>query len=694
MRFRRQHWSVRSSHLCVVGISALVAACSGAVVEAPKAPVSDDPLAAMEAQGITALANAVTLSGNTLTVTVRGGETALISLRPVDKAVLVNGLVTLDVKGLPAGATGAVAVKKIKVLEDSGNTGAKQVLVDYSNGTFATGAKAGATCPATEAAAAAGIWLEAGTNANINTLGIKGKATADKLTFGADGINASANVCADISWKGAAVAKGGMSSFIVSMGAGDDTWFAGGDAATGAVFDNSSPLNAGGAKGVTVYGGAGNDTFLQGDQTHMAPYETMYGGGQSGDTVDYSSRTGIVDVTVGAGTSNDGDTVTTEHDSVENDIKIVSGGSNNDLLTACPSVGGTDYPITFNGNAGNDTLTPYGGAYVMNGGAGNDTFAMGDDVDAVPDPIIHGAGSLLGGAGTDTVDFSHRSLYGVLVNLTPTYTLTAGVLTWQASPVTSGTAQGTGSLTTPGTTVTEGVRIGSDVENVLGTDWADSITGNALDNRLTGYQGNDALTGGAGDDTFDESISAAALLVPSVDSGADTIVGGTGMDTVDYASRLAADGGVWVALDGAAHSGTFSVGNPALMVQVFGAAGDTPAYSAQACAAPTVDSEGDTVGKDVENIIGGLGNDCLFGQPAADAVCATAGACVNQLSGNDGDDILVGYDDDDLLEGGNPSSGGYGAEINALDCGDGQGNMGRAQGGGATAYQLTCQFAF
>lgn len=694
MRFRRETWSLRNSHLGVVGISALVAACSGAVGEGQSKPVSNDPIEKMEEQAITALANAVTLSGNTLTVSVRGGETALISLRPVDKAVLVNGLVTLDAKGLPAGGTGAAAVKKIKIVEDSGNTGAKQVLIDYSNGTFATGAKAGASCPANEAAAAAGIWLDAGTAANINTLGVKGKSTADKLTFGANGVNASNNVCPDIAWAGAAAAMGGMSSFIVSMGAGDDVWSAGGDTATGGVFDNSSPLNAGGTKGVTVYGGAGNDTFLQGDATHIAPYETMYGGGQSGDTVDYSSRTLAVNVTVGAGTSNDGDVATTEHDSVENDMKVVNGGAGADLLTACPSVGGTDYPVTFNGNAGNDTLTPYGGAYIMNGGAGNDTFAMGDDVDAVPDPIIHGAGSLLGGAGTDTVDFSKRSLYGVLVNLTSSYTLTAGAVTWATGYVTSGTAQATGSLTTPGTTVTEGVRIGNDVENVLGTDWADSITGNALDNKITGYQGADALTGGLGDDTFDESISAAGILASAVDSGADTIVGGGGMDTVDYSSRLAANGGVWVALDGAAHSGTFSVSNPALMVQVFGAAGDTPAYSAQACAAPTVDSEGDTVGKDVENIIGGLGDDCLFGQPAADAVCATAGACVNQLSGNDGNDILVGYDDDDLLEGGNPSSAGYAAEINALDCGDGQGNMGRAVGGGATAYKLTCQFSF
>lgn len=701
MRFQEK-WSVRRSQWFVFAISGLVAACSSAARPTETAVDPSDPLARMVEQGMLPLANTVTLTGNTLAVSVRGGETALISMRPADKAILVNGQITLDSKGFPAGSSTGTAVKKIVVSEDSGHTGAKQILVDYTNGAFATGAAAASgTCPTAASAATAGVWIDAGSdNTKVNTLGIKGSTAADKITFGANGVNMTANKCADLSWQGAAAAMGGVSTFIVSMGAGNDTWYAGGDTATGGVFDNSSPYSSSGAKGVTVYGGAGNDTFLQGDSSHVAKYETMYGGGQSGDTVDYSARSATVMVTVGAGTQDDGDYAsgaTTEHDDIQNDILVVNGGAGADVMIACPSLGGVDYPITFNGNAGNDTLTPAGGAYIMNGGAGNDTFDMGDDQDALAAPIVHGAGSLLGGAGTDTVDFHARSLYGVTVNLNASYTLSSGVVTWAAGSPTSGTAQATGSATTPGSTVTEGVRVGNDVESVLGTDYADTLTGNALDNKLTGNQGNDTMSGGAGDDTFDESIStyltALASASAPTDSGADTIAGGAGTDTVDYHTRLAAEGGVWVALDGVAHSGTFDVAGAAAPTQTFGTAGATPPYSDEACPAPSSGGEGDLIGKDVENALGGAGNDCLLGQPAGDTYCATA-SCANQLSGGDGDDMLFGFDDDDVLEGGDPASGSYSSEANAIDCGGGQGNVSTNKGGGGTAYQLTCQFAF
>jgi Ca2+-binding RTX toxin-like protein len=56
------------------------------------------------------------------------------------------------------------------------------------------------------------------------------------------------------------------------------------------------------------------------------------------------------------------------------------------------------------------------------------------------------------------------------------------------------------------------------VENVLGTNVADAITGNGADNRLEGRAGNDVLSGGAGRD----------MLVGG--AGFDTLDGGTGND--------------------------------------------------------------------------------------------------------------------------------------------------------------------
>nr|WP_269780293.1 hypothetical protein [Methylobacterium sp. Leaf118] len=42
----------------------------------------------------------------------------------------------------------------------------------------------------------------------------------------------------------------------------------------------------------------------------------------------------------------------------------------------------------------------------------------------------------------------------------------------------------------------------TDIENALGTDFADTITGNALANRIDGGKGADSMTGGAGSDTY------------------------------------------------------------------------------------------------------------------------------------------------------------------------------------------------
>jgi Ca2+-binding RTX toxin-like protein len=220
--------------------------------------------------------------------------------------------------------------------------------------------------------------------------------------------------------------------------------------------------------------------------------------------------------------------------------------------------------------------------------------------------------------------------------------------------------------------------------------------GNDLDNVITGFQGNDTLSGGPGDDRFDESVSAAALVVSATaDSGRDTFNGGAGVDTVDYSSR---SGILWAAIDGVHDSG-------------YGTMTQTPAVNASftngSCAL-TASSEQDSISLDVENIYGGANDDCLFGQPnathptdgepvrAAVTDC-TVYNCQNQLVGNDGNDMLFGLDDDDVLQGGNPVNGAvvnasYAAEVDMVDCGGGQGNLGFDVGGGGGAYKATnCQ---
>src|SRR5262249_39616137 len=105
-----------------------------------------------------------------------------------------------------------------------------------------------------------------------------------------------------------------------------------------------------------------------------------------------------------------------------------------------------------------------------------------------------GALSLTDSAGVDTIDLSMIAVGGATVVLQDT----------------------TGSVTTTGGTVD----IVGAIDNILGTNANDSITGNSLPNRLFGLAGDDVINGGAGDDYIDGG------------AGSDTLNGGTGNDFI------------------------------------------------------------------------------------------------------------------------------------------------------------------
>ena len=132
--------------------------------------------------------------------------------------------------------------------------------------------------------------------------------------------------------------------------------------------------------------------------------------------------------------------------------------------------------------AGNDVLLGRGGNDSLDGGGGNDVLDGGDDNDLLRGNL--GADVLIGGAGIDTATYT-ESAAGVNVNLT--------------------TALGFfGSAA--GDTLFE-------IENLIGSNFADTLTGNAGPNTLNGLGGNDLLRGNL---------------------GADTLIGGAGTDTATY----------------------------------------------------------------------------------------------------------------------------------------------------------------
>jgi Ca2+-binding RTX toxin-like protein len=156
----------------------------------------------------------------------------------------------------------------------------------------------------------------------------------------------------------------------------------------------------------------------------------------------------------------------------------ITGTAANDTL-----VGTAEYDI-ISGGAGDDLIDGGAGNDKMAGQDGNDTFRGGA-----------GADQMDGGAGVDSVDYS-GSTAGVLVSLN--------------------TGAGIGGDATGDTLVS--------IENLVGSPYADTLTGNAGTNRLDGGFGNDRLTGGAGAD----------VLVGAV--GNDQLTGGLEADTFVFAT--------------------------------------------------------------------------------------------------------------------------------------------------------------
>jgi Ca2+-binding RTX toxin-like protein len=446
---------------------ASVAGCSAFHDDTQGTIDSDNPTLAVE-QNLTALVVPCTYNATTkdVAITIGATETALVVLRP-DKSLVVNGYTCNDAVITPAVpvVVDGTAVKTVTASGEAGNNG---LIIDYSGGAFAT------------AANAISVDLKGGTD----TFAFRGTTAADTVVMGATAIKVG--TAANIKFTSQ------PDNVYFMLGDGNDSFNTGGDTATGAAYGLP----------VTVYGGAGNDTFVQGAATTLS--ETIYGGTGT-DTVDYSLRSAVLNVTYDH-TANDG--LSGENDNINDDVDIVNGGSANDILDASGQVT-TEGAVTLNGNAGNDTLVGSKiASYLvgststrtkdkLNGGAGDDTFnstATGDDGDDAYD----------GGAGTDVVSYASRLVTGVTVNMATT-----------------------GGISTGG----EADTYSATTENIIGSAVADIITGNALGNKITGGGGGDTLNGAAGADVFDQGLAA---------TNGDTIDGGADLDTIDYRARSAA----------------------------------------------------------------------------------------------------------------------------------------------------------
>ncbi len=318
----------------------------------------------------------------------------------------------------------------------------------------------------------------------------------------------------------------------------------------------------------TLNGGAGNDTLRGGggdDILNGGTDNDLIDGGAGNDTATFvtSAAAVTVDLFFGTAVGDGNDTLV--------GIETVVGSNFNDFLY------GSNNGDTLWGGLGSDTLRGYGGNDAVNGGDGHD-YVTGDNGDDTitggndDDFLRGGSGNDLidGGSGVDRVAFSTADVNsGVNVDLRIV-----------------GVSQNTN----------HGMDILIGIENVSGTNLADSLTGNAGDNWIWGQGGNDTLNGDDGNDLIE------------VGTGNATVNGGNGTDTLSFYSNGDFAGGVNVNLAVLAAQGV--------------AAGSNMTISG------------------VENVSGSLANDTITGDGANNVLAGFQGN--DTLNGAGGDDILLG----------------------------------------------------
>jgi uncharacterized repeat protein (TIGR01451 family) len=472
----------------------------------------------------------------------------------------------------------------------------------------------------------------------------------------------------------------------------------GADLLTGSVGNDTLD----GGAGNDILDGLGGDDALHGgadnDQLHgetgelfLSAFDTLDGGtgadtisGDNNDVADYSARTNPLQLSLDD-LANDGEAG--ENDNISSAVGRLRGGSGGDSISGNdPSAGlgnilyGGAGADTIDGLGGRDLIYGEAGADTLNGGTGDDVLDGGTETD-----------TLNGGDGTDEVDYSSRSS-NVVVNLAgsggefgenDTLAALEDIRTGSGNDVLIGNGAantlnagggvdkldggfgpdtlhgGPGideadysSRTNP--VIVQGF-IGGDGEagendvvdlseievisggsgndmlgpfngvlgpNVLnGNGGQDTLSGDFGDDTLDGGAGNDTLNGGTENDVLnggpDDDVlhgdAGVDLLsgdvgVDRLDGGIgdDTLSGGSGSDTADYSLRIES---VSVVLDGVADDGQ--------------------------------DGEHDQVSTNVENVLGGSGDDYLVGDTGA-----------NVLDGGGGDDLLDGDLGTDTLIGG------------------------------------------
>jgi len=263
---------------------------------------------------------------------------------------------------------------------------------------------------------------------------------------------------------------------------------AGADQIIGNASDNRL---TGGAGADTIDGGLGNDT-------------AVFSGVRSAYTITYSGNTATI-------TGADGTDVLTGIEQFQFADGVIAAQAPTGGLTVNGDVTdntieGTGFSDSLSGLGGNDNINGQGGDDNLNGGTGADSLNGG----AGADTLNGGSGNdtLDGGADVDTVIYQGTSGSGVTVNLA------------------AGTATGG-----------DGTDVLRNIEGVIGSAYADSLTGDANGNIIDGGGGADTMRGGAGADLI------SATGTPGQGGGAPDIVKGQSLANLSLSNAVNIDFG-------------------------------------------------------------------------------------------------------------------------------------------------------
>jgi Ca2+-binding RTX toxin-like protein len=351
-------------------------------------------------------------------------------------------------------------------------------------------------------------------------------------------------------------------------------------------------------------------------------------------------------------------------------------GHGMDTLIGIEHVSGTIYNDVLTGDAGDNWIWGQDGDDVLSGNDGNDLIEVGV-----------GNHTVSGGSGADTLSFADATA------------MTAGV---SLSLALQGAAQATGygSVNAIG------------LENLSGSQFDDTLSGDGNNNAIAGHAGDDSLSGGGGNDTllgdgavlpdthgtgFSGPITTvddvAAFFADPTASGNDTLDGGDGDDTIrgGGGDDLLIGGSGNDTLDGGAGFDTASFADSTSAVVVSMGPGfaqnDTDTDTLSSIEAVVLSAHDDTFigsanddtasGEDGNDLLRGrAGNDTLNGGGGHDYLMGGDGN--DSLAGGSGDDYLRGAEGDDVIDGGagfdraaftvinaNPAIGESGAAVGA-----------------------------